>query len=100
MKETISVIVGLISIFLFWYGIYLFITNSKDRRYYGLAYVLISVFAIYILTSIDKREGNDEGSTYYNNCTEARLAGVTPIYRGESGYRSSLDRDDDGIACE
>lgn len=36
----------------------------------------------------------------YANCTEARAAGVTPIYRGQPGYASHLDRDDDGIACE
>lgn len=40
------------------------------------------------------------GSAYYKNCTEARKAGVTPIYRGQPGYRPALDRDNDGIACE
>lgn len=38
--------------------------------------------------------------TYYKNCTEARNAGVTPIYRGQDGYDRHLDRDNDGIACE
>jgi cell envelope opacity-associated protein A len=44
----------------------------------------------------------DTGATnvYYANCTAARAAGAAPIYRGEPGYRSALDRDDDGIACE
>ena len=37
---------------------------------------------------------------YYANCDEARDAGAAPINRGEPGYRSGLDRDDDGIACE
>jgi hypothetical protein len=37
---------------------------------------------------------------YYANCTAARAAGVTPLHRGDPGYRSGLDRDDDGIACE
>lgn len=37
---------------------------------------------------------------YYPNCTAAREAGAAPIYRGEPGYRSGLDRDNDGIACE
>lgn len=37
---------------------------------------------------------------YYKNCTEARNIGVVPIYRGEPGYGSHLDRDNDGIACE
>ena len=37
---------------------------------------------------------------YYANCTEARNAGAAPLRRGETGYRSGLDRDNDGIACE
>lgn len=37
---------------------------------------------------------------YYKNCTQARAAGVTPIYRGQPGYAKHLDRDNDGIACE
>lgn len=39
-------------------------------------------------------------SASYANCTDARNAGVTPLYRGDPGYGSHLDRDDDGIACE
>ncbi len=37
---------------------------------------------------------------YYANCTEARNAGAAPIHAGQPGYRSALDRDGDGIACE
>ncbi|MCM6778394.1 excalibur calcium-binding domain-containing protein [Nocardia sp. CDC159] len=37
---------------------------------------------------------------YYGSCKEARAAGVAPLHRGEPGYRSGLDRDDDGVACE
>jgi hypothetical protein len=37
---------------------------------------------------------------YYENCTAVRAAGAAPIHRGEPGYSSKLDRDDDGIACE
>ena len=37
---------------------------------------------------------------YYENCDAARAAGAAPIHRGEPGYRSQLDRDDDGVACE
>lgn len=40
------------------------------------------------------------GATYYANCSEARAAGDTPLYRGEPGYASHLDRDNDGVACE
>lgn len=37
---------------------------------------------------------------WYKNCAEARAAGAAPIYRGQPGYSSKLDRDNDGIACE
>jgi hypothetical protein len=37
---------------------------------------------------------------YYANCDAVRAAGSAPLYRGQPGYRSGLDRDDDGIACE
>lgn len=39
-------------------------------------------------------------STYYANCTAARDAGVAPLHTGDPGYRSALDRDGDGVACE
>tara|TARA_R110000824_G_scaffold150891_3_gene321700 strand:- start:34 stop:513 length:480 start_codon:yes stop_codon:yes gene_type:complete len=41
-----------------------------------------------------------QSSAYYPNCTAARRAGAAPLYRGDPGYRSPLDRDNDGIACE
>ncbi|MBV7256256.1 excalibur calcium-binding domain-containing protein [Pacificimonas sp. WHA3] len=37
---------------------------------------------------------------YFANCTEARRAGAAPLRRGDPGYRSRLDRDNDGVACE
>lgn len=36
----------------------------------------------------------------YKNCTEAREAGAAPVHRGDPGYGSHLDRDDDGVGCE
>ena len=41
-----------------------------------------------------------EPQTYYANCAAARAAGAAPIYQGQPGYRSGLDRDGDGIACD
>ena len=37
---------------------------------------------------------------YYANCSEAREAGVTPLFEGDPGYADHLDRDHDGVACE
>ncbi|HEY9349934.1 MAG TPA: excalibur calcium-binding domain-containing protein [Acidothermales bacterium] len=39
-------------------------------------------------------------SAYYDNCDAARAAGAAPMSVGDPGYRSGLDRDGDGIACE
>ena len=38
--------------------------------------------------------------SYYANCTEAWNAGAAPLREGDPGYRSALDRDKDGVACE
>lgn len=37
---------------------------------------------------------------YYQNCDAARAARAAPIRRGQPGYRSGLDADGDGVACE
>ncbi|WP_435199210.1 excalibur calcium-binding domain-containing protein [Qipengyuania sp. 902] len=41
-----------------------------------------------------------ETGVYYRNCTEARAAGATPLYRGLPGYGAHMDGDGDGVACE
>ena len=40
------------------------------------------------------------GSVYYKNCDAARAAGAAPVYAGQPGYGTHLDRDRDGIGCE
>ena len=37
---------------------------------------------------------------YFPNCKAARAAGVAPLYVGQPGYRTGLDGDGDGVACE
>jgi hypothetical protein len=61
-----------------------------------------TVRATVTATSAGGGGGSDSGggSTYYANCSEVRAAGAAPIYRGEPGYRSGLDRDGDGTACD
>ena len=36
----------------------------------------------------------------YGNCDAARAAGAAPLYYGQPGYRSDMDGDGDGVACE
>jgi hypothetical protein len=41
-----------------------------------------------------------QSTAYFANCTDARAAGAAPLRRSDPGYRSALDRDGDGVACE
>ena len=41
-----------------------------------------------------------EQSVYYTSCKEAWAAGTAPVHAGQPGYRTGLDGDGDGIACE
>ncbi|WP_368565690.1 excalibur calcium-binding domain-containing protein [Pseudoxanthomonas sp. UTMC 1351] len=36
----------------------------------------------------------------FANCAEARAAGAAPVRRGQPGYGTHLDRDNDGVGCE
>jgi len=51
-------------------------------------------------TYVPKTSYQGTSSVYYANCTAARKAGKSNIRRGQPGYASHLDRDNDGIACE
>ena len=39
-------------------------------------------------------------AVYYANCAEVVAAGAAPLHAGSAGYRSGLDGDSDGVACE
>jgi micrococcal nuclease len=39
-------------------------------------------------------------SVVYEDCDAARAAGAAPLQEGQPGYRTALDRDADGVACE
>jgi hypothetical protein len=53
-----------------------------------------------VSTTPPAESGGGDGNVYYANCTAARGAGAAPVRRGQPGYRSGLDRDGDGVACE
>lgn len=50
-------------------------------------------------TQTQPASGNTS-SAYYKNCAAVRAAGKAPLYKGQPGYDSHLDRDGDGVACE
>ncbi|WP_411347193.1 excalibur calcium-binding domain-containing protein [Paenibacillus sp. WLX2291] len=45
-------------------------------------------------------EEEAETDVYYQNCSAVREAGEAPLFEGEPGYSTKLDRDRDGVACE
>lgn len=83
----------------------------KARRSLGgLTWFVLGVGAT-ILAFLAMNAANDQQSprrlgsagfndVYYPNCDAARAGGAAPIRRGDAGYRSELDRDNDGVACE
>ncbi|WP_245697741.1 excalibur calcium-binding domain-containing protein [Paenibacillus oryzae] len=46
----------------------------------------------------DAPAGDEE--VVYANCAAVREAGKAPLYKGDPGYSSKLDRDGDGVACQ
>lgn len=57
----------------------------------------VAQMSLYNNAAVDDGYGR---SVYYGNCSEARLAGAAPVYRGQPGYAAHLDRDNDGVGCE
>jgi len=45
-------------------------------------------------------ENPSSSGTAFRNCAAARAAGAAPVYFGDPGYGSHLDRDGDGVGCE
>jgi micrococcal nuclease len=41
-----------------------------------------------------------DAGVYFPNCKAAKAAGAAPLYVGQPGYRTGLDGDGDGVACE
>jgi hypothetical protein len=41
-----------------------------------------------------------EASVTYSGCNEVRALGKAPLHAGEPGYRTDMDGDGDGLACE
>ncbi len=51
-------------------------------------------------TATAEQRLHTEMSESYPGCREVRSAGKAPLLRGEPGYRTWMDGDDDGVACE
>lgn len=61
--------------------------------------VAVAFKGIAVSAGIMRSRAPAEGD-YWPGCNQTHLAGSTPIYRGEPGYREGFDGDGDGVACE
>ena len=53
-----------------------------------------------LLMQTPEERARIEQSVTYSGCNEVRAAGKAPIYRGQPGFRDTMDGDGDGVACE
>lgn len=72
-------------------------TNCPDLRIEPWETMAVSAPNVPVEASVSTPAASE---VYFANCTEARAAGAAPLRVGEPGYRSGLDRDKDGVACE
>ena len=82
--------------------------SEKSISYAEIGFLAASAFGVTwwaipqaqgLLMSAEERAAI-EGSVTYSGCNEVRALGKAPIYRGEPGYRETMDGDADGVACE
>ena len=52
------------------------------------------------LTQSPEERAAIEQSMTYSGCDEVRDLGKAPLHAGEPGYRTTMDGDGDGLACE
>lgn len=71
------------------------------KQVMALIILAIVIFGIFILCGwgivrvVTPDTPTDSGPVWYDDCSQAG----TPITTGQPGYRSGLDRNQDGIAC-
>lgn len=80
-------------------GLTLLPSSSKQSRVSPVPFAAAAT-----TTTTARHAGVDVAATVvpvsFRNCAEVRAAGAAPLHRGDPGYRSGLDRDSDGVACE
>ena len=83
--------------------------NFSEKLWTGaIANVLITGFGWYVVASAPEPVSPEEqarldavmASAYYPGCDQVRAAGKAALRYGEPGYRTDMDGDGDGIACE
>jgi len=77
----------------------------------AIAVAVIGTVILAVVSSVSERaaqlnvanaaiESETTAPAVEESCSEAWAAGKAPIYENEPGYRSGLDGNSDGIACE
>lgn len=77
----------------------LFIFSEVLKMDKKKSYSASSAIVLVVLAALGITTANTE-TVYYKNCTEVWEAGHDNITKDDEEYLASLDRDNDGIACE
>ena len=75
-------------------------TTRSFRGTYTVRDGVIVAASIREVTTPGPTEEPSDPAVHYENCTEAHRDRAYDIPRGDPAYRSELDRDGDGFACE
>lgn len=59
-----------------------------------------AILSLPAIGATKKKSSGNSTTVKFKSCKAAKAAGYSDMKRGEPGYSSNLDRDDDGIACE
>lgn len=70
------------------------------RRARRRSFYLAAVGAVVVFLAGMAVTNGDKLPRFYPDCSWARVMDAAPINRGEPGYRTKLDADNDGVACE
>ena len=62
--------------------------------------LVVAAALLAALVACNDDSGDDDSAVYYKSCDAAQKAGAAPLHRGDPGYRTALDRDGDGVACD
>ena len=84
----------------YWRAEEMRLRRRKRLRQIGMIALLTSLIFLVGMMATNWTSVRAMLPTYYPSCAWARAAGAAPISRGSPGYRSGLDADDDGVACE
>jgi hypothetical protein len=58
------------------------------------------LIALFTIAALALGTAGCKDGVSYKDCAAVKAAGKAPLHKGDPGFKSSLDRDGDGVACD